>query len=90
MEATISYLYFLFVNATKYINSKQKNFEIKDYALCVGNISKDFTINNVKITGLKESKFFFLLILILLKLMIFNIYLNIQWKKHDIKNVCVN
>ena len=90
MEATISYLYFLFVNATKYINSKQKNFEIKDYALCVGNISKDFTINNVKITGLKESKFFFLLILILLKLMIFKIYLNIQWKKHDIKNVCVN
>ena len=90
MEATISYLYFLFVNATKYINSKQKNFEIKDYALCVGNISKDFTINIVKITGLKESKFFFLLILILLKLMIFKIYLNIQWKKHDIKNVCVN
>ena len=78
MEATISYLYFLFVNATKYINSKQKNFEIKDYALRVGNISKDFTINNVKITGLKESKFFFLLILILLKLMIFKIYLNIQ------------
>ena len=78
MEATISYLYFLFVNATKYINSKQKNFEIKDYALFVGNISKDFTINNVKITGLKESKFFFLLILILLKLMIFKIYLNIQ------------
>ena len=78
MEATISYLYFLFVNATKYINSKQKSFEIKDYALCVGNISKDFTINNVKITGLKESKFFFLLILILLKLMIFKIYLNIQ------------
>ena len=90
MEATISYLYFLFVNATKYINSKQKNFEIKDYALCVGNISKDFTINSVKITGLKESNFFFLLILILLKLMIFKIYLNIQWKKHDIKNVCVN
>ena len=78
MEAAISYLYFLFVNATKYINSKQKNFEIKDYALCVGNISKDFTINIVKITGLKESKFFFLLILILLKLMIFKIYLNIQ------------
>ena len=82
MEATISYLYFLFVNATKYINSKQKNFEIKDYALCVGNISKDFTINNMEITGLKESEFFFLLI--------FKIYLNIQWKKHDIKNVCVN
>ena len=36
----------------------------------------------MEITGLKESEFFFLLI--------FKIYLNIQWKKHDIKNVCVN
>ena len=35
----------------KYI-SKQKNFEIKGYALCLGNISKDFTINNMKKTGL--------------------------------------
>ena len=33
---------FLFVNATK-----AKNSEIKDYALCLGNISKDFTINNL-------------------------------------------
>ena len=44
MEATVSYLLML----QKYINSKQKNSEIKDYALCLGNIAKDFTINNMK------------------------------------------
>ena len=44
MEATVCYLLML----QKYINSKQKNSEIKDYALCLGNISKDFTINNMK------------------------------------------
>ena len=32
---------------------KAKNSEIKDYALCLGNISKDFTIDNLKKTGLK-------------------------------------
>ena len=42
----------LFVNATKIYQFKAKTSEIKDYALCLGNISKDFTINNVKETGL--------------------------------------
>ena len=27
---------------------KAENSEIKDYVLCLGNISKDFTINNMK------------------------------------------
>ena len=39
---------FLFVNATKVYQFKAKNSEIKDYALCLGNVSKDFTINNMK------------------------------------------
>ena len=39
---------FLFVNATKVYQFKVKNSEIKDYALCLGNISNDFTINNIK------------------------------------------
>ena len=39
---------FLFVNATKVYQFKAKNSEIKDYALCLGNISKDFTMNNLK------------------------------------------
>ena len=44
---------FLFVNATKVYQFKAKNSEIKDYALCLGNVSKDFTINNMKKTELK-------------------------------------
>ena len=37
---------FLFVNATKLYQFKAKNCEIKDYALCLGSILKDLTINN--------------------------------------------
>ena len=39
---------FLFVSATKIYQFKAKDSEIKDYALCLGNISKDFTKNNIK------------------------------------------
>ena len=45
---------FLFVNAFKIYQSKAKVPEIKDYALCLGNISRDCKINNMKKTGLKE------------------------------------
>ena len=44
MQSTVSDLLML----QKYISSKQKNSEIKDYTLCLGNISKDFTINNMR------------------------------------------
>ena len=47
---------FLFVKACKL---KIKNTEIKDYALCASNVSRDFTINNMKKTGLKEVLNFF-------------------------------
>ena len=49
---------FLFANATKVYQFKTKNSEIKYYALCLGNISRDFTINNLEKTGLKEVLFF--------------------------------
>ena len=39
---------FLFVNATNVYQFKAKNSEIKDYALCLGNVSNDFTIYNLK------------------------------------------
>ena len=39
---------FLFVNATKICQFKAKDSKIKDYSLCLGNISKAFTINNMK------------------------------------------
>ena len=50
---------FLFVSATKIYQFKSKNCEVKDYSLCLGNISKDFTINNMEKTGLKGVVNFF-------------------------------
>ena len=51
---------FLFVNATKIYQFKEKDSEIKNYTVCLGNISKDFTIDNLTKTGLKGVvKFFF-------------------------------
>ena len=44
---------FLFVNATKVYRFKANDSEIKYYALCLGYVSKDFKINNMKKTGLK-------------------------------------
>ena len=44
MEATVSYLLML----QKCINSKQKIQKKKLYPLCLGNILKDFTIDNMK------------------------------------------
>ena len=38
----------LFVNTTKTYQVKTKESEMKDYTLCLGNPSKDFTINNMK------------------------------------------
>ena len=48
---------FLFVNATKIYQFKAKGAEIKGYTLCLGNISKDFTINNNRIK--RKCKMFF-------------------------------
>ena len=51
---------FLFFNAIKIYHFKAKDSEIKDYTLCLDNISKDFTINIMKIkTGLKGNVNFF-------------------------------
>ena len=44
MEATV----FLFVNAVKMYQSKTKYSQIKPYPLCLGNISKDFTLKSLK------------------------------------------
>ena len=46
MEAVV----FLFINATKkyMYQFKSKIFEVKDFTPCLGNISKDFTVNNIK------------------------------------------
>ena len=63
---------FLFVNATKVYQFKAKNSEIKDYALCLGNVSKNFTIINMRKNRIKRDLYnFFLMILVLLILAIF-------------------
>ena len=46
-------LSFLFVSATKVYQFKEENSKIKGYALCLGNFSKDFIINNMEKTELK-------------------------------------
>ena len=50
---------FLFVNGTKVYQFQAKDSKIKDYSLCLGNVSKDFTINNMTKTGLKGVVKFF-------------------------------
>ena len=42
---------YLFVNGTEIINFKAKDLEILEYSLCLGNISKDWSQDNMKKTG---------------------------------------
>ena len=44
---------YLFVNGTDIIKFKAKDSEISAYPLCLGNISKDWSVDNMKKTGLK-------------------------------------
>ena len=43
---------YLFVNGTEIIKFKAKNSEIVADSLCLGNVSKDFWMDNMKNTGL--------------------------------------
>ena len=47
---------FLFVNSVQMYQFKIKGSEIKPYPLCLGNILKDFTINNMKKTKQNKKK----------------------------------
>ena len=51
IEATVS----KFVNVTKICQFKAKDSEINPCALCLGNISKDFTIDNMNKIGLSRN-----------------------------------
>ena len=44
---------YLFVNGAEIIKFKAKDSEISAYPLCLGNISKDWSVDNMKKTGLK-------------------------------------
>ena len=43
---------YLFVSGTKLIKSKGKDSEIVARPVCLGNLSKDFSVDNMKKTGL--------------------------------------
>ena len=43
---------YLFVNGTEIYKFKAKDSEISATLLCLGNISKDFSVDNMKKTGL--------------------------------------
>ena len=43
---------YLFINGTEIIKFKAKDSEIVAHPLCFGNISKDFSVDNMKTTGL--------------------------------------
>ena len=43
---------YLFVNGTEIIKFKSKDPEILPYPLCLGNISRDWSVDNLKKTGL--------------------------------------
>ena len=44
---------YLFVNGKEIIKFKAKDSKIIAYPLCLGNISKDWSVGNMKKTGLK-------------------------------------
>ena len=44
---------YLFVNGIEFIKSKAKDSEITAYLLCLGNISKDWSVDNTKKAGVK-------------------------------------
>ena len=68
---------FLFSNAVKLYQLKAKVSEMKPYHLCLGNVSKDYIIDNTKKTRLKGYVHAFLLIITLLILTIFWIFIKI-------------
>ena len=61
---------YLFVNCKEIHKSKAKVSEIEAKALCLGNISKDFSVDNIKKTGLNwyiyDLCYYYLVLIIML------------------------
>ena len=62
---------YLFDNGTEIIKLKAKDSEIAAYPLCSGNISRDWSIDNMKKAGLKGYVYILVLIMILLQYLIY-------------------
>ena len=68
---------YLFVNGTEIIKFKVKDSKIVASPLCLGNISKDLSVDNMKDTGLNGYVYDFSVDLMLLQLMILKIFISI-------------
>ena len=68
---------YLFVNGTEIYKFKAKNSEIVATPICLGNISKDWSADNMKKQGLMNMCMILALILMLLMLMILKIFIRI-------------
>ena len=77
---------FLFINTTKIYQFKANISETKPYPLCLGNISKDFTANNMKKTELNGYVYDFSVDYVIgtSNIIIINIHKYLM-KKHNIK-----
>ena len=62
---------YLFVNGKEIIKFKAKDSEIVPYSLCLGNISKDWTNDNMKKQDLMVTFMILVLIIMLLQLLIY-------------------
>ena len=68
---------YLFVNGTEFYKFKAKDFGIVATPLCLGNISKDWSGDNMEKLGLMDMTMILVLIMILLILMILKTFTNI-------------
>ena len=68
---------YLFVNGTEIHKFKTKDYEIVATALCLGNISKNFSVDNMEKTKLNGCVYDFSVIMMLLQLMTYQTFINI-------------
>ena len=68
---------YLFVNRTEIIKFKAEDSNVIATLLCLGNISKDWSVDNMKNTGLMDMFMILVLTMMLLQLMILKTFINI-------------
>ena len=62
---------YLFANGTEIIKFKAEDSEINPYDLCLGNISRDWSVDNMKKTSLKVMFMILVLVMMLLRFLIY-------------------
>ena len=72
---------YLFVNFKETYKFKAKDSEILVGRICLGNISKDWSVNNLKKLDLVFMFMILVLIIVLLQSMILKIFISIWWRK---------